>query len=134
MPTITLLFASLHALLLLALVVPIVRHRRRHRIGIGDGGDTLLQRRMRVQANFVEYVPMALLLLGLLELSGLAPLWTWIFGATLLAGRILHAVGLGASAGVTAGRFLGTLATWGVIAAMAVVGVLRAIEGLQLPG
>lgn len=126
-PSVTLLFASLHALLLMVLVVPIVLHRRRARIGIGDGGDALLARRMRVQANFVEYVPMGLVLLALLELAGLPAAWIWALGSTLLAGRVLHAVGLAGSAGVSRGRFLGTLLTWIVIVAMAAVGLWTAL-------
>ena len=68
MPKITLLFASLHVLLMLALAMPVVLHRNTHKIGIGDGGDKRLARKIRVHGNFVEYVPFALLLLGLLEL------------------------------------------------------------------
>lgn len=124
MPTVTLLFASLHALLLMALVVPIVLHRRRHHIGLGDGGDAVLARRMRVQANFIEYVPLALLLLALLELSGLAKPWVWGFGGVLLLGRVLHAVGLSGSAGTSKGRFYGTLLTWIDLVAMAVAGIV----------
>ena len=36
MPKITLLFASLHVLLMLALAMPVVLHRNTHKIGIGD--------------------------------------------------------------------------------------------------
>lgn len=122
-PTVALLFASLHALLLMALSVPVVLQRRRARIGLGDGGDAVLSRRIRVQANFVEYVPLALLLLALLELGGLARPWLWGFGGTLLAGRVLHAIGLSASAGTSAGRFYGTLLTWLVLIAMAGAGL-----------
>ena len=84
MPKITLLFASLHALLMLGLVLPIARHRHARRIGLGDGGDTLLARRIRVHGNFIEHVPFALLVLALLELCGLAPMWLWGFGSALL--------------------------------------------------
>ncbi|MGI8561430.1 MAG: MAPEG family protein [Luteimonas sp.] len=126
-PTVTLLFASLHALLLMALVVPIVLHRRRHRIGLGDGGDAVLVRRMRVQANFVEYVPLALVLLALLELAGLGKTWVWVFGSVLLAGRVLHAVGLSGSAGTSKGRFYGTLLTWADLVAMAAAGIVLAL-------
>lgn len=129
-PTVTLLFASLHALLLMALVVPIVLHRRRHRIAIGSGGDAVLVRRIRVQANFVEYVPLALLLLALLEIGGLEKLWVWVFGTVLLAGRVLHAVGLSGSAGTSSGRFYGTLLTWVDLVAMALTGIFLALHRL----
>ena len=41
-------------------------HRNRHKIGIGDGGDKALARKIRVHGNFVEYVPLGLLLMALL--------------------------------------------------------------------
>ena len=92
MPKITLLFASLHALLMLGLVLPIARHRHARRIGLGDGGDTLLARRIRVHGNFIEHVPFALLVLALLELCGLAPTWLWGFGGALLLVVLLYLV------------------------------------------
>lgn len=122
MPTITLLFASLLAILLLALAVPIVQQRRAKRVGVGDGGDAVLARRMRVQANFVEYVPMALLLMALLELAGWRSTWLWCCGIALVSGRVLHAIGFTRSGGASIGRMLGTMLTWAVIAVMAIAG------------
>lgn len=128
MPKITLLFASLHALLMLGLVLPIARHRHARRIGLGDGGDTLLARRIRVHGNFIEHVPFALLVLALLELCGLAPTWLWGFGGALLLGRILHALGLSRSGGYSSGRFAGTTLTWLVFLAMALAGLWLAMR------
>ena len=117
------LFTALHILLLLCLLVPISRHRYRLRIGIGDGGDASLQRKIRVHANFIEYAPLALLMLGLLELSGLAATWLWLFGTVLLLGRVMHAVGFSLKAGYSFGRFYGTALTWLVLLAMALAGL-----------
>lgn len=130
MPTITLLFAALHALLLIALLVPISRHRHDQRIGLGTGGDEILMRRIRAHGNFIENVPFALLLLVLLELNGLAAPWLWAFGGVLLLARIMHAVGLSRSAGKSFGRFYGTALTWLVILAMAGVGLGMALSRL----
>jgi uncharacterized membrane protein YecN with MAPEG domain len=129
MPVVTLIVAGLHGLLLLALLQPIVRLRRGLKIGLGDGGDPELLRRIRVHANFVEYVPMLLVLLGLLELGGLDRRIVAVLGAAVFAGRLLHAWGLGANAGYSTGRFWGTALTWlvllaGSIAAI-VLGVVR---------
>jgi uncharacterized membrane protein YecN with MAPEG domain len=122
-PKITLLFAALHTVLLLALLAPISRHRHAHKIGLGDGGDKELARKIRVHANFVEHVPMALLLLALLEMNGLAPLAVWALGGTLLVARVMHAVGLSRTAGYSFGRFWGTALTWLVLLLMALAGV-----------
>src|SRR6476469_2906028 len=99
MPRITLLFAALHGLVLLVLLGRVSRLRHGRGIGFGDGGDPELARAIRVHANFVEHVPFALLLLGLLELCGLPTGWLWVFGSALLLGRIMHAIGLSASGG-----------------------------------
>ena len=128
MPKITLLFAALHVLLMLALLVPISRHRHAHRIGLGDGGDKLLARRIRVHGNFVEYVPFALLLLGLLELCGLPSAWLLAYGTALLLARLLHAFGLSRSGGYSIGRFTGTALTWLLLLGMALAGLWLALR------
>lgn len=123
MPKITLLFASLHIVLMLILAMRVVGHRRAQKIGIGDGGDTRLARKVRAHANFIEYVPVALLMLALLELSGLAAAWLWALGGTLLLARVLHAAGLSRHGGYSFGRFWGTVLTWGVLLGMTVAGL-----------
>ena len=123
MPTVTLLFAALHVLMLLALLVPISRHRHRHRIGLGDGGDPVLLRKIRVHANFIEYVPLGLLMLALLELGGLWQPLLWLFGGALLLARGMHAVGFSGRPGYSFGRFWGTAITWGVLLTMALAGL-----------
>ena len=126
MPRITLLFAALHGLLLLVLVARVSRLRHGRRIGFGDGGDPELARAIRVHGNFVEHVPFALLLLGLLELAGLPASWLWAFGSTLLLSRLMHATGLSRSSGASFGRFYGTALTWVLILVMSCVGLWRA--------
>ena len=87
------------------------------------GGDELLARRIRVHANFTENVPIALALMALLELSGLAAPWLWSLGSVLLIARVLHSIGLSGNSGNSFGRFWGTLLTWVVLAAMALLGI-----------
>lgn len=128
MPKITLLFASLHAVLMLILAVRVVNHRRANKIGLGDGGDKLLARKVRVHANFVEYVPMLLLMLALLELCGLPAAWLWALGGVLLLARILHASGFSRHSGYSVGRFWGTLLTWVVLVTMAVSGLWLSLQ------
>ncbi len=128
--TITLLYGALLALLLLLLSFNVVRLRRRHRVGIGSGGHQPLELAIRAQANFCEYVPLALLLLGLLELSAALPAWALhLLGASLLLGRILHGlIGLNRDGGTSAGRFVGTLLTWLTLAIGAVTGLIVALS------
>ena len=114
-PMITALYAGLCGLLLLGLAVLVVARRRSARIGIGVSDDRELERRVRAHGNAAEYVPIALLLLLVAEMSGLGGTWLHLAGITLVASRLAHAFGLTRSAGSTPGRFVCTLGTWIVI-------------------
>ncbi len=124
---VTLLYAGLLGLQLLVLSWRVVSLRRRLRIGLGDGGNADLQRAVRVHGNFLEYTPIALLLIALLELNGLEPVWLHAAGVALLVFRSLHAFGLARSTGTSFGRFAGTLGTWVLLAALAVTALVRAL-------
>ena len=134
MPVVTSLVAGLHGLLLLALLWPIVRLRRGRGIGLGHGGDAELERRIRVHANFVEYVPFALLLLALLEMTGLPRAYVALAGGVLLLARLVHAAGLSRSSGYSRGRYWGTLLTWIVLLAESVLAIVRVVAHLAVGG
>lgn len=109
------LYAALCGLLLLGLGLVIVRLRRKHKVLTGDGGNATLARAMRVQANFVEYVPLTLLLLFMLEMSR-QPVWALhLLGAALFIGRSLHAWGYLTTPQLSFGRALGIGLTWIVL-------------------
>ncbi len=109
-------YAGLLALVLLGLSYNVVRLRRKHQVGIGTGDVPELARGIRAHANFCEYVPLALIVLFGLALTGAAPIWALhALGAALVIGRVLHAVGLSRSAGASAARVWGTLLTWMVL-------------------
>lgn len=86
------LYAALIAVLYLVLTFRTITLRGRLRVALGDGGDKGLQRAIRAHANFAEYVPLALVLLLLVELSGSSPMVVHSLGAALLLGRTLHAI------------------------------------------
>lgn len=131
-PTFTLLYAGLASLLLIALSYRVVALRRRHQVGIGTGSVNALERAIRAQANFSEYVPLALLLLALLEMTSAPALLIHALGVALILGRVLHAIGLNRSAGISSGRFVGTLLTWLVLLIGGLFATARAL--LQLLG
>lgn len=121
------IYAALAALLVLLLAARVSLARRRSGVGIGAGGDHELGRRIRVHANAVESLPLALLLLLLLDLGQTPPLWLHVFGVLLIIGRVLHAIGLSRTAGVSFGRFVGTALTWGVMLVMAALLLWKAL-------
>lgn len=119
--TVTMFYAGLLALLLVAMSARLVTLRRRLRVGLGSGGNEVLQRQVRAHANFCEYVPLALLLLLLLEASAVVAWWQLhALGAVLVVARILHGFfGVNRSSGTSLGRVWGTAMTWLMIAVAA---------------
>jgi uncharacterized membrane protein YecN with MAPEG domain len=106
---VTLITAGLLTLMLLALTGFVVAGRLKFRIGLGDGGNGEMQKRIRIHANFIEYVPLALILLYLVETAAIGPGWLpAAMGTTLIIGRLSHAYGLKRSSGASTGRFAGT--------------------------
>jgi uncharacterized membrane protein YecN with MAPEG domain len=91
---ITALYAALLALLFVLLSVRVIGLRRAVRIGLGDGGDTALLRRVRVHANFAEYVPLCLVLIALAESLRAPAVLLHAMGVLLLAARLSHAHGV----------------------------------------
>ena len=116
---ITGLYGSLCALVVLALAVRVIRLRWSTRTGIGDGGDRRLARAVRIHGNAIEYVPLALILMLVAELSGARAAWLHGCGIVLVAARLAHALGLARTAGASVGRSLGVAGTFAVILALA---------------
>ncbi|MEE9455172.1 MAG: MAPEG family protein [Paracoccaceae bacterium] len=85
------LYAGLNGLVLMWLLSHIGKLRETEKISIGDGGNARLIRAMRGQGNFVENVPMILLLMLLLALMGVSIWAIHILGIALFIGRVLHA-------------------------------------------
>jgi hypothetical protein len=112
------LYAGLLGLLLVGLSVHVVRARRRFKVGLGTGAAEGMQQAVRIQANFAEYVPFAVLLLICAEVTGMPTAAVHAAGMLLVVSRVLHAAGLASSPGSSAGRFYGTAGTWLVILAL----------------
>jgi uncharacterized membrane protein YecN with MAPEG domain len=111
-------YAAVLGLLLIALSAQVVLARRRYRVRLGAGSEEGMQQAMRVQANFAEYVPLAVLLLVLAELNRLPTVAVHVAGSLLVVSRLLHAWGLSRHPGRSFGRFWGTAGTWLVIAGL----------------
>lgn len=105
------IYVALLVLMGFALTVLVIMRRYGAKVGIGDGGDHDLQRRIRVHGNFIEHMPAGFAVLILLPLMGAGALLVHVVGLMVLGGRILHAVGLGGSAGTSAGRAAGMVIT-----------------------
>ncbi len=88
------LYAAMLALLIVWLSLRVIKLRQEKKVRLGDGGEPELQAAIRAQGNATEYVPISLILLVLLELSGAHVALLHFGGVAVLVGRILHARGL----------------------------------------
>ena len=119
MLTITGLYASILAVIILWLCFNVVKFRRGQRVEIGDGGDAKGIRYIRAQQNAVEYIPIALILFAICEINGGNTMILHALGVALVFARLIHPGGLINGKGATFGRFWGTAITWLVIVFLA---------------
>lgn len=122
---ITAIYAALQALLAIGLVVPVGQLRAKTNVSLGAGGNPQLETAIRRHANWTEHVPIALLLLALLELNGAGAGLLHGLGATLLVARILHPLGLDAQNMRRPLRGIGAFATMLVTLVAAVALLLQ---------
>ena len=83
-----------------------------------------LARAIRTQGNFTEYVPLALLLILVLEVLGTRPIVLHGLGLALVLARLAHLQGFGLSKGTSGGRTIGAAGTFGVIIVASVLALL----------
>ena len=108
---ITGLYAGICGLLLVVLYVRISQRRLATKIGVGSSGDAELEQRVRAHGNLVESAPLALILLYLIEQSGLSATYVHVLGAAFIVARLAHAQGMSITTGRSTGRFYGSLGT-----------------------
>lgn len=123
---VTLLTACLLSLIYVVLFARVVLARVRLRISLGDGGNPDMLARMRAHANFSEYVPLILILMGILELSKVNPIMLMVAGALLVIFRIMHALGV-PQAPPNALRTVGAAGTALILVCLAIGGLVLVI-------
>ena len=92
--SVTPLYTALLGLIFIPYTLRVGLYRVKNDILIGDGGDAELLRRIRGQGNFIETVPLALILLIVMELIGAGNNWLHSLGALLVFGRLAHYVAM----------------------------------------
>jgi uncharacterized membrane protein YecN with MAPEG domain len=88
---ISVIYAILATMLILALSYHVIRLRWHYHVSLGDGNNKELRTAMGAQSNAVEYLPISLLLLFAMELNGMNLWVVHAFGMALLGSRLLHA-------------------------------------------
>lgn len=91
---ITALYASILALLMCWLAFQVIKGRRKNKVRYGDGGVEALQIARTAHSNSVDYIPITLILMALLEYNG-ANVWLiHLTGIIFTTGRIIHCRGI----------------------------------------
>lgn len=91
---ITALYGSLLVLIILWLSFKVGVARSKFNVSLGDGGHPELLEAIRRHGNAIEYVPMAVIMLALLEVNEANTIFLNVMGAILVVSRILHPMGL----------------------------------------
>jgi uncharacterized membrane protein YecN with MAPEG domain len=118
---ITVLYAGLLGLIMLALAINVSRTREATHVSLGDGGNPKMLQAIRMHASFCEYVPLCLILIGLIEMAH-GPRWlVHTLGIALVVARLLHAQGIHSAPGRSFGRAAGASLTYLVLAVAACV-------------
>jgi uncharacterized protein len=94
LPSITAAYLGILALLYAVLGLQVSRLRRGNHVLFGDGGNVKLRSAIRAHANFAEYVPIIVLMVAMLEMSGMPATPVHLLMAALLVARLLHPLGM----------------------------------------
>ena len=126
--TITLIAASFLGLLLVYLSFNVSKQRLKTKTDLGDGGHSELLTAIRAQGNLVEYAPIGLILIGLLEYNQATPYLVFGLAIAFVVGRYMHGLSFGKFEGRNPFRFYGTILTWLVILVSSIAGLLKGYQ------
>lgn len=128
---ITLIIAAAAALINIWLAMRVGRVRTSEKVSVGDGGNEMVIRRMRAHANFVEYTPIFLILLGLVELAWGSSIWLWATAIIFILGRVAHPFGMDGNGKL---RMFGILSTMVILLGLAIYALVIAYSGTVFTG
>ena len=117
------LYVGLNLLLTFLLALNVVRHRFK-----GDSVDQVkLEKAVRAHGNNTEYVPIILIGLGVMAMTGASAQTISILGGTLLVARIFHAYGIQQPKMPNIYGTVGNITTWLVMLCVATTLLLQGI-------
>jgi uncharacterized membrane protein YecN with MAPEG domain len=91
---VTIFFTAFLGFWYVALSVRTIVGRGKYKVSLGSGESDDMLRRVRTHANFAEYIPLLLIVMGLLEFKDVSQIFLVLFGLSLVVGRGLHFYGL----------------------------------------
>jgi len=118
---ITSIIAAALTMIFIKLSFAVIALRRKNKVGLGSGGHEDLERAIRAQANFAEYVPFGIILIACLELNGAPWYLVLLSGLALIIGRLIHARGMNTPPPDFSLRVTGIKFTFGTLITLAVL-------------
>ena|ERR1700680_2851577 len=127
-PIIVPTYASILVLIFVFLSVRVIQMRASAKIGLGTGGNPIMERRVWVHGNFSEYVPLALLLLAFMELQSHSRYLIHVLCIILIIARVCHAIGVSPQNETFQLRVAGVLGTFLVLVVAAIVLLINGLR------
>jgi uncharacterized protein len=125
--SITATYAAILALIIVALGINVTVHRVKLRVSLGDGGNPVMLRMIRLHANAVEYIPLALILMLAYENNGGWHTALHLIGIALVAGRLIQTWAMWSTEIAGPGRGTGQTLTWASIVVLAILNLVKII-------
>jgi len=125
--SITALYAGILSLLMVALAVNVTIHRAKLRVPMGDGGNPIMLRMIRLHGNAIEYNPLALVLMAIYELNGGWHIALHIAGIAMVAARLIQTAGMWSTEVAGTGRRVGQSLTWLSLIGLALLNLSKLI-------
>ena len=117
------LYVGLNLLLTFLLALNVVRHRFK-----GDSADqVMLEKAVRAHGNNTEYVPIILIGLGVMAMTGASAQTISILGGTLFVALIFHAYGIQQAKVPNIFGMVGNIVTWLVMLCVATTLLMQGI-------
>ena len=117
------LYVGLNLLLTLALAINVVRHRFK-----GEAADQVaLEKAVRAHGNNTEYVPIILIGLGLIAMTGASAQTISIRGGTLFVVRMCHAYGIQQAKTPNPFGLVGNIGTWLIMICIGITLIMTAL-------
>ncbi len=125
MLSITALYAGILSLIMVALAVNVTIHRAKLRVPMGDGGNAIMLRMIRLHGNAAEYLPLAFVLMAIYEINGGWHSALHAAGIALVVARILQSWNMWSTDIAGFGRISGQSLTWLTIIALALLNLAK---------
>jgi uncharacterized membrane protein YecN with MAPEG domain len=126
---VTAVFSGLLSLFFIKISFKVIQLRKLHNISLGSVANDELERAIRARANFLEYVPLSLLLMVSLELNDAPLVLVMMLGMFLFLGSYLHAKYMNQAEALFAERVKGMQFTFFALALLALSNIIWVAYG-----